>query len=42
MSGYTDTYARTGVRGADKSMAGRIVNVRITEVRDDRMIGELL
>ena len=42
MSGYTDTYARTGVRGADESMAGRIVRVRITEAQNDRMTGDLI
>ena len=42
MSGYTDTYARTGVRGADKTMAGRIVKVRITEAMDNKIIGDLI
>ena len=42
MSGYTDTYARVGVKGADESMAGCIVKVRITETLQDRLTGELI
>ena len=42
MSGYTGTYARVGVDGADKSMAGRIVNVLIKEAHGDRLTGEMV
>ena len=42
MSGYTDTYARAGVKGADQSMAGRIVKARITEALDNKIIGDLI
>ena len=42
MSGYTDTYARVSVRGADDIMAGRIVKVKITEAADGRLTGDLL
>ncbi len=42
MSGYTDTYARAGVRGADETMAGRIVKVKVTEALKDRIIGDII
>ncbi len=42
MSGYTGTYARVGVDGADESMAGRIVNVLIKEAHGDRLTGEMV
>lgn len=42
MTGYTDTYARAGVRGADETMAGRIVRIRVTDAQKDRILGDLL
>lgn len=42
MTGYTDTYARAGVRGADETMAGRIVRIKVTEAQRDRILGDLL
>jgi threonylcarbamoyladenosine tRNA methylthiotransferase MtaB len=42
MSGYTDTYARVSVKGADEGMAGQMVKVLIKEAAEDRLLGQLV
>ena len=42
MSGYTDTYARVSVEGADEGMAGQMVKVLIKEAAEDRLLGQLV
>ena len=42
MSGYTDTYARVSVEGADEGMAGQMVKVLIKEAAEDRLLGRLV
>ena len=42
MSGYTDTYARVGVEGADEGMAGQMVRVLIKEASESRLLGRLV
>jgi len=42
MQGYTDTYVQVGIRGAKESMAGSIVEARIIETGDARLVGELI
>ena len=42
MSGYTDTYARVSVEGADEGMAGHMVKVLIKEAAEDRLLGQLV
>ena len=42
MSGYTDTYARVSVEGADEGMAGQMVKVLIKEAAEYRLLGQLV